>query len=118
MSTDPTAAPECTCVRMCDEPDGCCSCCGGCGQDVGCQGMCWDCRGTGHPHPLDDPECPEHRLADPPAPASEPDARTVWCNTCKGPHDVVEEGPEGDPDGWEWWVVRLDCGHEEATRTT
>ena len=80
--------------------------------------MCWDCRGTGHPHPTDDPECPEHRLADPPPPASASDAHTVWCGTCKGPHDVVDEGPEGGPDGWEWWVVTLDCGHEEATKVT
>ena len=40
---------------------------------------------------------------------------TVWCAECEGPSDVAEEGPEGDPDGWEWWVVRLDCGHEEVS---
>jgi hypothetical protein len=36
----------------CDKPEGCCTCCDGAGQDVGCAGMCWDCRGTGHPHEL------------------------------------------------------------------
>lgn len=101
---------------MCGEPEGCCTCCGGAGQDFGCQGMCWDCRGSGHPHPLDDPACPEHRLTDPPPPASEANERTVWCAACKGPQAIADEGPEGDPDGWEWWVVRLDCGHEEATK--
>lgn len=60
----PWDAPACTCVSMCDEPDGCCGCCGGAGQDVGCGGMCWDCRGTGHTHPMYDPQCPEHRLTD------------------------------------------------------
>lgn len=35
--------------------DGCCTCCEGAGSDVGCAGMCWDCRGTGHPH-----EWPQH----------------------------------------------------------
>lgn len=31
---------------------GCCTACGGIGADL--SGPCWDCRGTGHPHP--DPE--------------------------------------------------------------
>lgn len=37
---------------------GCCTSCEGTGAEIG--GPCWDCRGTGHPHP--DPEsCPEGR---------------------------------------------------------
>lgn len=35
--------------------DGCCTCCEGTGSDVGCAGMCWECRGTGHIH-----ERPQH----------------------------------------------------------
>jgi hypothetical protein len=33
---------------------GCCTCCGGTGSDNHCAGMCWDCRGTGHPHAPED----------------------------------------------------------------
>ena len=34
------------------QEQGCCTACEGWGADI--YGMCWDCRGTGHPHP--DPE--------------------------------------------------------------
>lgn len=33
--------------------DGCCSTCGGTGSDASAyetNGLCWDCRGTGHAH--------------------------------------------------------------------
>jgi hypothetical protein len=36
------------------ETPGCCATCEGTG--FGSEGMCWDCRGTGHPHPLAGPE--------------------------------------------------------------
>lgn len=39
-----------------DDHPGCCTCCGGGGYDNHCAGICWDCRGTGHPHPLPEPE--------------------------------------------------------------
>lgn len=39
---------------------------------------------------------------------------TVWCFECGGAVDVVEAGWQADPHGDEWWVRRLDCGHEES----
>lgn len=43
----------------CGKPRGCCDCCEGAGSDAQCAGPCWDCRGTGHPHPERDdvPPC-------------------------------------------------------------
>lgn len=39
---------------------------------------------------------------------------TTWCIECGGPSDVLEEGCETSPDGRDFWVRRLDCGHEES----
>lgn len=54
----PEPEPEPTRKRIvwgCDQPKGCCTCCGGGGSDFGCGGMCWECRGTGHPHEPEQP---------------------------------------------------------------
>lgn len=49
---------QCQCLRlpdcrwsdlMADDTNGCCTSCGGRGGTH--EGPCWDCRGTGHPHP-------------------------------------------------------------------
>jgi hypothetical protein len=117
--SDPTIAPGCTCAAMCPEPEGgCCDSCAG-GYRHGGE-MCWDCRGTGHPHPLEDPDCPEHAMTDGPGLASSPDAVTVWCAECGGPANVVEVSTEdevwGDQVVGTFHVRRLDCGHEEVTR--
>ena len=37
----------------CAGTPGCCAACRGSGSSLSDQGPCWDCRGTGHPHPLE-----------------------------------------------------------------
>ena len=43
--------------------------------------------------------------------------KTVWCDECGGPSDVVDEGLQPDgPEPWapEFWVRMLDCGHDQT----
>ena len=43
---------------------------------------------------------------------------TVWCAECEGPSDVVQEGLEEVLElGYvrDYWVILLDCGHEEVS---